>query len=147
DIEALGKPVIAAVHGTALGGGCEVALGCHYRIAEKTAKLGLPEVKIGIIPGAGGTQRLPRAIGVQAALDMIVSGNPVDAQGALDAGLVDRVAKGDLVEDAVAYARELIAQGAKPRPLSSKSIDKASAAPELFERKRATLGRHPSGKR
>jgi 3-hydroxyacyl-CoA dehydrogenase len=147
DIEALPKPVIAAIHGAAFGGGCEVALGCHYRIADKTAKLGLPEVKIGLIPGAGGTQRLPRAIGVATALDMIVSGNPMDAEAALKAGLVDRLAKGDLVEEAVTYARELIAQNAKPRPLSAKTIDKALAPSELFAKKRATLGRHPSGKR
>ncbi|MBV9751092.1 MAG: enoyl-CoA hydratase/isomerase family protein, partial [Hyphomicrobiales bacterium] len=98
DIEALQKPVVAAMHGTSLGGGFEVALGCHYRIADAKAKMGLPEVKIGLIPGAGGTQRLPRAIGVTAALDMIVSGNPIDAETARRAGLVDRIAKGDLVE-------------------------------------------------
>ena len=144
DIEALGKPVVAAMHGTSLGGGFEIALGCHYRIADKGAKMGLPEVKIGLIPGAGGTQRLPRAVGVAAALDMIVSGNPIDAATAHKAGLVDRIATGELLADAIAYARELADSGAKPRRLSERAIGEAPA--DLFEKKRASLGRHPSGK-
>jgi 3-hydroxyacyl-CoA dehydrogenase len=145
DIEALDKPVVAAMHGTSLGGGFEIALGCHYRIADRQAKMGLPEVKIGLIPGAGGTQRLPRAIGVAAALDMIVSGNPIDATAAQKAGLVDRIAKSNLVEEAIAYARELAASGARPRRLSEKAID-TSAGADVFAKKRASLGRHPSGK-
>src|SRR6516165_2623604 len=144
DIEALGRPVVAAMHGTSLGGGFEIALGCHYRIADKGAKMGLPEVKIGLIPGAGGTQRLPRAVGVAAALDMIVSGNPIDAATAHKAGLVDRIATGELLADAIAYARELADSGAKPRRLSERAIGEAPA--DLFEKKRASLGRHPSGK-
>jgi 3-hydroxyacyl-CoA dehydrogenase len=144
DIEALQKPVVAAMHGTSLGGGFEVALGCHHRIAEPQAKMGLPEVKIGLIPGAGGTQRLPRAIGVATALDMIVSGNPIDAATAHKAGVVDRIAKGDLVEEAIAYAKELAGTGATPRRLSEKPIDKGAV--DIFDRKRASLGRHPSGK-
>ena len=146
DIEALGKPVVAAMHGTSLGGGFEVALGCHYRIADGKAKMGLPEVKIGLIPGAGGTQRLPRAVGVTAALDMIVSGISIDAETARKAGLVDRIAKSDLVEEALAYARELAASGAKPRRLSEKPVSMAGVAPDVFDKKRASLGRHPSGK-
>jgi 3-hydroxyacyl-CoA dehydrogenase len=145
DIEALAKPVVAAMHGTSLGGGFEIALGCHYRIADPQARMGLPEVKIGLIPGAGGTQRLPRAIGIAAALDMIVSGNPIDAAAGQKAGLVDRIAKANLVEEAIAYARELAAGGAKPRRLSEKAID-PSAGAGVFEKKRASLGRHPSGK-
>ncbi|MFI5011897.1 MAG: 3-hydroxyacyl-CoA dehydrogenase NAD-binding domain-containing protein [Hyphomicrobiales bacterium] len=146
EIEALPKPVIAAMHGTSLGGGFEIALGCHYRIADAQARMGLPEVKIGIIPGAGGTQRLPRAVGVQPALDMIVSGNPIDAETARKGGLVDRIAKANLVDEAIAYARELVASGAKPRRLSEKTIDKAGAPADAFAKKRASLGRHPSGK-
>jgi 3-hydroxyacyl-CoA dehydrogenase len=146
DIEALPKPVVAAMHGTSLGGGFEIALGCHYRIAEAQAKMGLPEVKIGVIPGAGGTQRLPRAIGVAAALDMIVSGNPIDAETARKAGLVDRISKGNLVEEAIAYARELLASGAKARRLSEKTTPLAGVSAEIFDKKRASLGRHPSGK-
>ena len=103
-IEASPKPVVAAIHGTALGGGCEVALGCHYRVAVPSAKLGTPEVKLGLLPGAGGTQRLPRLIGVKAALEMIVLGNPVSAKTAADMGLVDRLAGEDtLAADAIAF--------------------------------------------
>ena len=107
-IEASGKPVIAAIHGMALGGGLEVALGCHYRIATPSAKLGLPEVKLGLLPGAGGTQRLPRLTGVEAALQMIVSGDPIHASQGVDIGLVDRLAdEATLMQDAIAYARSL----------------------------------------
>ena len=85
------KPVIAAIHGTALGGGFEVALACHYRCAVATARVGLPEVKLGLLPGAGGTQRVPRIAGVKAALDMITSGNPIGAEKAKKMGLIDEV--------------------------------------------------------
>src|SRR5690606_32919103 len=104
-LETMPKPVVAAIHGTALGGGLELALSCHFRVADPRALLGLPEVKLGLLPGSGGTVRLPRLIGPQKALAMIVSGNPVGAKEALSAGLVDRVADGDLVADAVAFAR------------------------------------------
>ncbi len=107
-IEACTKPVVASIHGMALGGGLEIALGCHYRVATPTAKLGLPEVKIGILPCAGGTQRLPRLVGVEAALKMIVSGDPVSATKAAEIGLVDLVVEEDrFAEDAIAYARTL----------------------------------------
>ena len=101
-IEACSKPWTAAIHGTALGGGCEVALGCHHRVAVPDARLGLPEVNLGLIPGAGGTVRLPRVIGVDAALDMITSGKPVGAQKALEMGLVDALSGNDDLE---AFAR------------------------------------------
>lgn len=115
-IEASEKPVVAAVHGTALGGGCEVALACHYRIAVPSAKFGLPEVKLGILPGAGGTQRLPRVAGVEFALELATKGDPVSAQQAKDAGLVDRLAGEDsLTADAVAYANEVAAGRPLPR--------------------------------
>lgn len=117
EIEALDKPVVAAVHGTALGGGCEVALASHYRIAVPSAKFGLPEVKLGILPGAGGTQRMPRVAGVAFALELAAKGEPVLAQKAKEAGLVDRLAgEASLLEDAVAFAREMIG---KPIPRSS----------------------------
>ena len=145
-LEALPKPVIAAINGLALGGGLEVTLGCHYRVAARSVtQLGLPEVKIGILPGAGGTQRLPRVIGVEAALDMIVSGNPINAEAAASAGLVDRVTDGDVVAAAVAFAREIIAAGKGPRPTSASIIEPASLPAGLFDRKRAAIGRHPSG--
>ncbi len=106
-IENLSKPVVAALNGAALGGGLEVALACHYRISSATAQVGLPEVKLGIVPGAGGTQRLPRLIGIPAALDLITSGRSVRAQEALSLGIVDEIASEDLVAAAVATAREL----------------------------------------
>jgi 3-hydroxyacyl-CoA dehydrogenase len=115
-------------------------------VATKAAnQLGLPEVKIGILPGAGGTQRLPRLIGVEAALDMIVSGNPINAEKAAKVGLVDRVVEGDVVEGAIAYARELVAAGKGPRPGSATRIDPASLPADLFDKKRASIARHPSG--
>ncbi len=106
-IEACTKPVVAAIHGTALGGGLEVALGCHYRAAVPSAKLGTPEVKLGLLPGAGGTQRLPRVAGVEKALQMCATGNPIGAQEAFEAGLLDRLIEGDLLPHAVAFAEEV----------------------------------------
>ncbi|MFQ5437201.1 MAG: 3-hydroxyacyl-CoA dehydrogenase NAD-binding domain-containing protein [Paracoccaceae bacterium] len=106
-IEATEKPVIAALHGTALGGGLEVALASHFRIASADARLGLPEVTLGILPGAGGTQRLPRLIGAGAALDIMLSGKPVNAAKALDLGLVDEISEGDLRADAISFARRI----------------------------------------
>ena len=120
-IEAAGKPVVAAIHGTALGGGLETALVCHYRIAVPSARLGVPEVKLGLLPGAGGTQRLPRVVGIEAAATMCALGEPLSATKAASIGLVDRLAGEDsLADDAIAYARELIAVGPRPtreRPL------------------------------
>ena len=107
-IEASAKPVVAAIHGVALGGGLEIALGAHYRIATPSAKFGLPEVKLGILPGAGGTQRLPRIVGIEASLNMITSGNPITAAEAQAVGLIDRIVKDDEFADAaIAYARTL----------------------------------------
>ena len=128
-IEASAKPVVAAIHGMALGGGLEVALGCHYRIASPKAKLGLPEVSLGLLPGAGGTQRLPRLVGVEAALGMIVSGAPIPAAKAAELGLVDRLAESDdsLATDAIAFARTLDA----PRRAGDRAV---SADPAVFER-------------
>ena len=111
------KPIIAAINGKAFGGGLEVALCCDYRIAAPTAPVGLPEVKLGLLPGAGGTQRLPRLIGAEAAVQAIVSGNPIMAPDALTMGIVDRVASGDIVEDAIAYAQEIIGAGGATRKI------------------------------
>ncbi len=111
-MELSAKPVIAAIHGTALGGGLETALCCHYRIAVASAKLGVPEVKLGLLPGAGGTQRLPRLVGVAMAADMCAGGVPISATKAMEVGLVDRIAGEDsLASDAIAFAREMIAVG------------------------------------
>ncbi len=110
-LEASAKPVITAIHGTALGGGLEVAMGCHFRIAAKAAKMGLPEVTLGLMPGAGGTQRLPRLIGVAKALDMTAHGAPIGAAEARELGLVDELVDGDLTEAALAFARRVVAEG------------------------------------
>ncbi|MVZ98010.1 3-hydroxyacyl-CoA dehydrogenase [Sphingorhabdus sp. IMCC26285] len=111
-IEGAAKPVVGAIHGTALGGGLETALVCHYRIAVPSAKLGVPEVKLGLLPGAGGTQRLPRIVGVESAATMCALGEPVSASKALQMGLIDRLAnENNLADDALAFAREVIATG------------------------------------
>ncbi|EDQ31833.1 3-hydroxyacyl-CoA dehydrogenase [Hoeflea phototrophica DFL-43] len=118
-IERSTKPVVAAVHGPALGGGCEVALGAHYRLAIKGAQFGFPEVKLGLIPGAGGSQRMPRLTGVGPALEMMPAGGSVTADEALEIGLVDRVAEGDAREAGLAYARELLESGAPVRAVGT----------------------------
>jgi 3-hydroxyacyl-CoA dehydrogenase len=110
-IESSAKPVVAAIHGSALGGGLEVALACHARIATPDASLGLPEVNLGLMPGAGGTQRLPRLVGLRAGLDMILSGQPVKAPVALEMGLLDAVAPGSLAGDAIALGLALAQRG------------------------------------
>lgn len=146
EIEGSKKPVVAAINGLALGGGLEVTLGCHYRVAAADVRqLGLPEVRIGIIPGAGGTQRLPRVVGAEAALGMITSGAPIDAARAKAAGLVDAVAEGDVVAAAVAFARDLLAQGKGPRGTMERTIDAKSVPAGLFDKARAAAARHPSG--
>ena len=131
-IEVCAKPVVAAIHGTALGGGLEVALACHYRVAVPDAKLGVPEVKLGLLPGAGGTQRLPRVAGVGRALEMCATGNPIGAQEACDSGLVDRLIEGELIPHAVGYAEEV--REVRPLPKSSERQDKiAEADPSVFD--------------
>ncbi len=118
-IDASPKLTVAAIHGTALGGGLETALACHHRIAVASAKVGLPESQLGLLPGAGGTQRLPRLVGAEAALDMMISGNPINAGAALDNGILDRViADDDLQAAAVSYAGELLRQGTGLRRVS-----------------------------
>src|SRR5438874_8861727 len=101
------KPVVCAIHGTALGGGLETAMACHYRVAVPSAQLGQPEVKLGIIPGAGGTQRLPRLVGAAKAAEMCATGEPISAADAFQHGLVDKVIEGDLLAGALAFTREL----------------------------------------
>ncbi|QTH23372.1 enoyl-CoA hydratase/isomerase family protein [Rhizorhabdus wittichii] len=136
-MDASPKPIVAAIHGTALGGGLELALACHYRVAAADAKLGLPEVQLGLLPGAGGTQRTPRLIGVAAALELMISGQPVDAARARAIGLVDDVAGGDLREAAIALARRVTAEGT-PRRTRDQSPDvTGDAAEALFARFRA----------
>jgi 3-hydroxyacyl-CoA dehydrogenase len=141
-IEAADKPIVAAIHGTALGGGCEVALGCHYRVAVPSAKLGLPEVKLGLLPGAGGTQRLPRVAGVKLAVQMTATGDPISAKQAEAAGLVDRVVGEQSLEaDAIAFAREV----ADRRPLPRASEKTVTPDPQAIEEFKAANGRKMRG--
>jgi 3-hydroxyacyl-CoA dehydrogenase len=132
--EAADKPVVAAIHGVAAGGGCEFALGCHYRIAAADARIGLPEVTLGIIPGAGGTQRLPRLVGIPVALDFIVQGKLNPAVKAHDVGLVDDLFEGDAADAGVAYADKLIAQGRGPRRTREQNerVEAARGKGEIF---------------
>ncbi|OUR80211.1 3-hydroxyacyl-CoA dehydrogenase [Alphaproteobacteria bacterium 46_93_T64] len=146
-IEKSTKPVVAAIHGTALGGGLETALGCHYRVSSKTAKVGLPEVKLGILPGAGGTQRLPRVVGVPMALQMIASGAPIGAAKALEVGLVDEVIEGDLKQGAIAFAKKVVAEG-RPLVKISDQDDKLQEAkdnPAIFDDFRKSIARKSRG--
>lgn len=145
-IESSNKLVVAAIHGTALGGGLETALACHYRCAVPSAKVGLPEVKLGILPGAGGTQRVPRVAGVKAALDMITAGNPVPAAAASDMGLIDEVlSSDDLKSAALSYARDLLESGALLKRIRDINIDPASIEPGFFEQYRKKLARRARG--
>jgi 3-hydroxyacyl-CoA dehydrogenase len=115
EIEDGPKPVVCAMHGTAFGGGLELAQACHYRVAAPGTQVGQPEVKLGIIPGAGGTQRLPRLAGVAKATEMCAVGNPISTTDAVASGIVDRIVEGDLVQGGVAFAREIVARGGTPR--------------------------------
>jgi 3-hydroxyacyl-CoA dehydrogenase len=142
-IEASSKLVVAALHGTALGGGLEVALSCHYRCAVAGAKVGLPEVKLGLLPGAGGTQRLPRLSGARAALDLMTSGNPIDAATACNAGLIDHIIDGDLREAALAWCRELAAQGSVLRRTSELPVEAVPSG--MFDEYRSTLAKRARG--
>jgi 3-hydroxyacyl-CoA dehydrogenase len=142
-IEASSKLVVAALHGTALGGGLEVALSCHYRCAVAGAKVGLPEVKLGLLPGAGGTQRLPRLVGASAALDLMTGGNPIDAGQAAILGLVDHVVDGDLRDAAFAWCRELVANDAEQRRTSELAVEDVPAG--ALEEYRRTLARRTRG--
>lgn len=130
-IEGSEKPVVAAIHGQALGGGLEIALGCHYRIALQGSRLGLPEVNLGLVPGAGGTQRLPRLIGAEKALEMITSGKPVNADKAAALGLVDQVMAGDLQAEALVYTQTVAATVPAERRLSSRPVKTVSGS--LFD--------------
>jgi len=141
-LDAFSKPTVAAIHGTALGGGLELALACTYRVAVESARLGLPEVKLGVLPGAGGTQRLPRVVGAQKALEMMLSGNPVKAGEAETLGLVDEVVDGDLLQGAVAFARAHTDVTPLPR-ISERQVEGAS--PELFAQAKAGLEKTHKG--
>ncbi|HQS96876.1 MAG: 3-hydroxyacyl-CoA dehydrogenase [Novosphingobium sp. 17-62-19] len=144
-IEASDKPVVAAIHGTALGGGCEVALACHYRLAVPKARLGLPEVKLGLIPGAAGTQRLPRLVGAKAALPLVALGNPISAKQALSIGLLDALTGDATLEaEAIAFARSKVGQSV-PRASQGTANQDGVRDPSIFDEFRATNGRAMRG--
>jgi 3-hydroxyacyl-CoA dehydrogenase len=134
--EALNVPVVAAMHGTVMGGGLEIALACHYRAAAAGTRFGMPEVTLGIIPGAGGTQRMPRLIGAEQALELILSARPVDASQARQLGFLDQIIEGDVRSGALAYLRSLLAAGKGPRRTSEMIVAASSATAEIFERQR-----------
>jgi 3-hydroxyacyl-CoA dehydrogenase len=146
-IEGAGKPVVAAIHGVAAGGGCELALGCHYRIAATDARVGLPEVTLGIIPGAGGTQRLPRLIGVPAALDFIVQGKLNPAVKGHELGLIDELFEGEPAAAGAIYAEKLIAAGGGPRRTRDQNerVEAARGKDEIFAQYRKEAARQARG--
>jgi 3-hydroxyacyl-CoA dehydrogenase len=144
-IEDCSKIVVAAIHGTALGGGLETAVGCHYRCAVESAKLGFPEVLLGLLPGATGTQRLPRLAGVEKALDMLVSGKPVSAAAAKDIGLIDEIIEGDLLEGAIAYTQGLLNSNAPLRQLSKVELDSTGINDQFFTDYRNQIERQTRG--
>jgi 3-hydroxyacyl-CoA dehydrogenase len=144
-IEDSAKPVIVAIHGTAFGGGMELAMAGHYRVAVATAQFGQPEVKLGLIPGAAGTQRLPRLAGVAKAVEMCVSGNPVSTEEALKLGIIDRIIEGDILAGALAFAREV---AGKPAPKTRERNEKLGSAAEnasIFSAARETVARKQRG--
>lgn len=144
-IEDCRKPVVAAIHGTALGGGLEMAMACHYRVATPDAQVGQPEVKLGIIPGAGGTQRLPRLAGIAKAIEMCSAGNPISAQEAHQLGIVDKIISGDLLAGAVSFAREVAGKPfAKTRERNQKLGSPDQNAP-IFATARENLGKKQRG--
>ena len=139
------KRIVAAIHGSALGGGLETALGCHNRCAVPSAKLGMPEVSLGLLPGATGTQRLPRLAGVEKALDMMISGKPISAQDAKDNGIVDEIIEGDLREGALAYAKQLEEQSAPITRISKLEVNTDGITPEFFSEYRKKIARQTRG--
>lgn len=144
-LEAFPKITVAAIHGTALGGGYELALACHFRVAVASAKVGLPEVNLGLLPGAGGTQRLPRLVGVETAIDIITSGQHVLAPRALDLTMIDAIVD-DLRGGAVAFARSMAARGKPPLPVLARNEKIASVDPEIFAKARKKITAKARGK-
>ena len=144
-MDSVEKPLIAALHGPTMGGGTELALACHYRVAAPDLQMGLPEVKLGLLPGAGGTQRLPRLIGVEPALNMIVTGEPVRADKALALGLVDEVVQGDLRAAALAFAEKAIAQKMPARRISATQVAMPGDAKQFFDAARREVAKKSRG--
>ena len=141
--DAMTKPLVAAIGGFALGGGLELALACHYRVAAPKSQIGLPEVKLGILPGSGGTQRMPRLIGAAEALKLMTTGNPVSAERAKELGIVDEVVTGDLLEGALAYAKQLVAKGKGPRRVRDMKAEVPAAG--FYEAAKADIEKSSKG--
>jgi 3-hydroxyacyl-CoA dehydrogenase len=139
------KPIVAVIHGFALGGGLELALACHFRCAVAGTQLGLPEVKLGILPGAHGTQRLPRVVGAERALDMITSGEPIGADKALELGLIDEIVKGESAAAGVAFANRLVREGREPRKTSTLTAKLDKPAADYFAAARARIAKEYRG--
>ena len=139
------KPIVAAIHGFALGGGLELALACHFRCAVTGTQLGLPEVKLGILPGAHGTQRLPRVLGAERALDMITSGDPISAEKALELGLVDEIVKGEIAAAGATFANRVVREGREPRKTSAMTVKLEQPAAEFFAAARARIAKEYRG--
>ena len=142
-LDAATKPVVAALHGTVLGGGFELALACHYRIADPATRFGFPEVKLGILPGAGGTQRTPRLAGLETAIRLVTEGERIDVAAALSSHLIDAVATGDLAADAHAFARKILDQGRGPRSLAD--LPMPPEEPALYAEAEKRLARRMRG--
>ena len=145
EIEDCPKPTIAAIHGTAFGGGLEVAMAFHYRVAVTTAQVGQPEVKLGLIPGAGGTQRLPRLAGIPKAIEMCAQGEPVRAPEAHKLGIIDRIIEGDLLKGAVAFAREVVARAERPSKTRERNEKLENPDPAIFVQARGALAKKARG--
>ncbi|HTO45796.1 MAG TPA: 3-hydroxyacyl-CoA dehydrogenase NAD-binding domain-containing protein [Burkholderiales bacterium] len=139
------KPIVAAIHGFALGGGLELALACHFRCAVTGTQLGLPEVKLGILPGAHGTQRLPRVLGAERALDMITSGDPISAEKALELGLIDEIVKGEIAAAGATFANRVVREGREPRKTSAMTVKLEQPAAEFFAAARARIAKEYRG--
>jgi 3-hydroxyacyl-CoA dehydrogenase len=146
-LESIPKPIVAAVHGTTLGGGLELAMGCHYRVASPDTRLGQPEVKLGIIPGGGGTQRLPRLIGLERALPMITTGDPIKVEDAFKLGLVDEMITGDLTAGAIAFANSVVSKPLVPARERNDKLAAFKADPAKFEALATPLLKRTRGQR
>src|SRR5713226_462847 len=131
-MENCSKPIVAAIHGTALGGGLETAMACHYRVAAPSAQVGQPEVKLGIIPGAAGTQRLPRLAGIAKAVEMCAVGDPINATEAQKHGIVDQIVEGDLLAAAIAFAKEVAAKPARKTRERNEKLGSAEQNAAIF---------------
>ncbi len=146
-LDASPKPTLAAIHGTAFGGGLETALSCHFRVGVSTAQFGLPEVKLGLLPGAGGTQRLPRVVGPEKALKMIAIGNPIGAAEALEVGLIDELIEGDLKDGALNFMKKVLDENRPLKKVSenNEQVEAAKGNSEVFDSFRKTIARKARG--